>query len=179
MKVHILKPYSLDKNLGKAYNESMRLIPEGDWACLMDYDTMFLTPDCGKILHEYAQLFENTGMLTCWTNRIHPLATNQLYSPKEMENTDVKYHIRMAEVIKSKLYHATKLNTVISGFLMMVNRSTWHDIQFDENMKCLGVDNDYCHRLFDNGRSIYRMDGLYVWHSYRLLNGVGDKSHLK
>lgn len=179
MKVHILKPYAIDKNLGRAYNEAMRMIPDGDWACLMDYDTMFLTPDCGKILHEYAEKFPNTGMFTCFTNRIHPLAADQLLKGVLINNTDVQYHLYLAEQQREKLYTVTKLNKLVSGFLMMVNRSTWNDIQFTNDMKCLGVDNDYCARLLDNGRSIVRMDGMYVWHTYRLKDGIQNKDHLK
>jgi GT2 family glycosyltransferase len=179
MKVHILKPYSVEKNLGRAYNEAISLIPDGDWACLMDYDTMFLTPDCGKILHDYADIFPNTGMFTCFTNRIHPLSTDQLYKGTLINNTDIQYHITLADEAKKNLYKATKLQKVVSGFLMMIKKDTWKDIKFTENRLCLGVDNDYCARLMDNGRSILRMDGMYVWHSYRLQNGIHNKEHLK
>ncbi|HLA53220.1 MAG TPA: hypothetical protein VK618_07940, partial [Flavitalea sp.] len=72
MKVNIMIPYALDKNLGRAYNETMRMVDDGDWACLMDYDVQLLTPDAGKILHDYAIRFPHAGMLTCYTNRIHP-----------------------------------------------------------------------------------------------------------
>ncbi len=179
MKIHILKPYSIDKNLGRAYNEAVKLIPDGDWACLMDYDTMFLTPDCGRILHEYASLFPNTGMFTCYTNRIHPQSIHQLYQGEIIESNDIADHIPLAEEAKKNLYKATSLDTVISGFLMMIKKETWKDVQFSENRLCLGVDNDYCARLMDNGRSILRMNGMYVWHTYRLKNGIQDKSHLK
>jgi GT2 family glycosyltransferase len=179
MNVHILKPYSVEKNLGKAYNEAIKLIPDGDWACLMDYDTMFLTPDCGKILYDYAEMFPFVGMFTCLTNRIHPLSPDQLYNGELNEDTDVRTHIRIAEKVKSDLYDTTTLNKAVSGFLMMVKKTTWNDIQFSEDKKCLGVDNDFCFRLLDNGRSIVRMDGLYIFHTYRLQNGIGNKEHLK
>jgi GT2 family glycosyltransferase len=179
MKVHILKPYSIEKNLGRAYNESVSLIPDGDWACLMDYDTMFLTPDCGKILHDYAIAFPVAGLFTCLTNRIHPLAKDQLYLGDVNEDTDIRAHIKIAEKVKQDLYDTTTLNIPISGFLMMIKKETWKDVKFTEDKKCLGVDNDYCYRLMDNGRSIVRMDGLYVFHTYRLQNGIGNKEHLK
>jgi GT2 family glycosyltransferase len=179
MKVHILKPYSIEKNLGKAYNEAIALIPDGDWACLMDYDTMFLTPDCGKILHEYAKKYPNEGLFTCFTNRIHPLATDQLFRGKFSHNTKVEYHLHLAEQAKERLFEITNLNRPVSGFLMMVKKDTWNQVKFSENMKCLGVDNDYCSRLLDIGKSVVRMDGLYVWHTYRLKDGIANKDHLK
>lgn len=181
MNVHIIKPYSVDKNLGKAYNEAMSRIPEGDWACLMDYDTMFLTPDCGKILHEYARKNTNDeiGVLTCYTNRIHPSAKDQLLDGRVSEDTCLRYHMERAYYQKRDLFYTTELNHEISGFLMLIQKSTWNQIKFKEEGLCLGVDNQYCWDLIEAGKKILRMDGLYVLHLYRLRNGIEDKTHLK
>jgi GT2 family glycosyltransferase len=175
--IEIFKPYSIEKNLGKAYNQAMSLLPDDYWACLMDYDTMFLTPDCGAILHEYAKLLPDAGLLTCYTNRIHPLADQQLLNGVS-ENFDVKFHQQIAFKQKAELYKFTKLEREVSGFLMLISKKTWNEVKFNESGACLGVDNDYCFRLFDAGKSIYRMDGLYIWHSYRM-NDIRDKSHLR
>jgi GT2 family glycosyltransferase len=181
MKVHIVKPYSIEKNLGKAYNEAMALIPDGDWACLMDYDTMFLTPDCGQILHKHADFadhnYESNVLFTCLTNRIHPLACDQLYKGKVSEDTNILNHIKIAEELREDEY-STRIYHPISGFLMMVSKSLWEKIKFSEDRKCLGVDNDFSQRVLDNDYYIARMDNLYVWHTYRLKNGIKDKTHL-
>jgi len=179
MNVRIVKPYSITKNLGQAYNEAMSRIPDGDWACLMDYDCMFLTPDCGQILHTYANKFQDAGLLTCYTNRIHPSATNQLLEGVFNENLSIDYHIALAERQKRNLYCATELKKEVSGFLMMIKKETWNEVKFREGIGCLGVDNHYCWDLMAKGKSIYRMDGLYVWHSYRIKNGITDKTHLR
>lgn len=176
----ILKPFAVDKNLGRAYNECMADVRDGQWAVLTDLDVMFLTPDAGNILHEYAALYPDAGLLTCWTNRIHILgAGRQLLNGVVSENTNVRDHIQIAQDQKKKLYQATELNCEVSGFLMMIKKETWNEIKFTESGRCLGVDNDYCWRLLAAGKKILRMDGLYVWHSYRLINGTHDKSHLK
>lgn len=182
MKVHIIKPYSIEKNLGKAYNEAMAMIPDGDWACLMDYDTMFLTPDCGKLLHEaadFADKNDNSKVLfTCFTNRIHPLASDQLLTGVLSESTDIAYHIELAEKQK-EIKTCTTIRHEISGFLMMISKSLWHDLKFwEQDGKCLGVDNNYSLRVLRAGYRIERIDGLYVWHTYRLKNGIKDKTHL-
>lgn len=184
MKVHIIKPYSLTKNLGQAYNEAMSLIPQTDWACLMDYDTMFLTSDCGAILHEYARRAIETipathaPLMTCYTNRINPRADHQLLNGECQETDSIKIHLGYASARRLFLYQTTELKRVISGFLMLVHRQTWDALKFSENMKCLGVDNDYSQRILESGRKILRMEGLYIWHTYRLGTGINDKTHL-
>jgi hypothetical protein len=184
MKVHILKPYSLEKNLGKAYNEAMAMIPDGDWACLMDYDTMFLTPDCGQILHEHAMRHELSSaqqkvLFTCYTNRIHPLSIYQLWKGEVSWITDIQYHVYLAERIRDENRGKSKLlpKAPISGFLMMFPKYLWDEFKFNEDMKCLGVDNDFSIRVQEK-YPCCRMDDLYVWHTYRLKNGIKDKSHL-
>jgi GT2 family glycosyltransferase len=178
MKVHIVKPYSIEKNLGKAYNEAMALIPDGDWACLMDYDTMLLTPDCGYILREYVIKYQFAGMFTSFTNRISPLAKDQLLDGEVSENVCIDYHIDRAYHQKHRLFQVTPIAHEISGFLMMISKETWKETKFKESGKCLGVDNDYSLRLIEKGKMILRMDGLYVFHAYRLKNGIKDKTHL-
>jgi len=179
MKVHIIKPYDLDKDLGKVYNEEMSRIPEGDWACLMDLDTMFLSPDAGHILHGYAEKYSHAGLLTCYTNRIHPKAPDQLLDGVVSENLLLDYHMERAYHQKRLLFNATPLNHEVSGFLMMVSKATWNEVKFKQGGKCLGVDNQYCWDLLAAKKSIYRMDALYVLHLYRLKNGITDKTHLK
>jgi len=178
--IHILKPYSVTKNLGQAYNEAMKLLPDDSWGCLMDLDTMFLTPDAGSILWGYTERYPDTGLFTCWTGRGHSLSTHQVLNGKTNENDRMRDHIKIAQERKQSLWKVTVLNREVSGFLMMIKKSTWNQIKFSEwPGRCLGVDNDYCWRLLEAGKSIARMDGLYVWHTYRLENGVHDKSHLK
>ena len=179
MKVHIIKPYALDMNLGKAYNDTISLFPDEDWICVCDYDTMFLTPNCGEILHNYAEMFPDFGVLTCWTNRIHGMSTHQLYGGKINEDDSIRNHIKVAEDVQNDLYTVTDLGTEISGFLMMFSKQTWNKIKFKESGKALGVDNWFAWDLLAAGYKVGRMNGLYVWHTYRLKNGVLDKSHLQ
>jgi GT2 family glycosyltransferase len=61
---------------------------------------------------------------------------------------------------------------------MLVSKKTWNEIKFSESGKCLGVDNDFSANVLERGKKIYRMDSLYVFHAYRLKNGIKDKTHL-
>lgn len=178
MQVHILIPYSLEKNLGKAYNEAMQMVPEGDSACLIDYDVQLLTPDAGKIIHDYAEMFPD-ALLTCYTNRKSDLYPDQLLEGKVSDNMDHRFHIERAIAQREHLYKTTPIHRDISGFLMLVNKNLWRSYPFDETGQCIGVDTKYGRKLRIAGKEILRMDGLYVFHAYRIMNGVRDKSHLQ
>lgn len=176
--VTVIIPYALDKDLGRAYNEAMATIPNNGWACILDYDVQFLTPDAIAIVHEYTKRFPRAGMLTCWTNRIHPLST-QLFNGQVNPDPDITKHIRIAQERKKHLYAVTELPGQVSGFLMVIKKSTWLRCNFKEGIGCLGVDTHYWRLLKKRGLSILRMEGLYVWHNYRIMTGISDKTHLK
>jgi hypothetical protein len=141
---------------------------------------MFLTPDCGEILNTYAKMFPDYGLLTCFTGRIHPLAKNQLYGGEVCDNDSIRHHIDIAEKVKDDLYTVTDINHEVSGFLMLISKKTWNKVKFTEFAgKPLGVDNMFCWDLLAKEEKIGRMNGLYVWHTYRLKNGITDKAHLR
>lgn len=178
MQVHICTPYSLQKNLGAVYNETMARIPDGDAACLIDYDVQFLHPESGKDLHEYANR-NPEAVLTCFTNRVSPLSKQQLFFGVPSEDSDIRNHIKIAEEQRKHLYNTTPIHRDISGMLMVVPKSIWQKYPFDETGKCLGIDTFWGRKVRAAGISILRMDGLFVFHQYRLLQGTSDKSHLK
>lgn len=177
--IHVKTPFDLEKNLGRAYNKAFEDVEERDWVCLIDHDVMFLTPDAIGLMYEYVRSFPETGIFTAYTNRIHPLAADQLLDGKLNENTCIKYHTERAYNQKRFGITVTEINHVISGFLMLISKRTWNEIKFPENGKCLGVDNFYSQAVLDAGKKIYRMNSMYVWHSYRLQNGIKDKEHLR
>jgi GT2 family glycosyltransferase len=165
--------------LGRAFNEALCLIPDGHWAVLCELDTFFLTPDAGTILEGYAERYGEAGLFTCITNRVHHLAVEQLFAGRVSENTDIRHHIEIAENQKRFLYNVTPINHCISGYLMMVKKEVWKKITFMEGIGCLGVDNYFSQAVLQSGKKILRMDAMYLWHSYRLKNGVTDKTHLR
>lgn len=171
-------PYRSDKNLGKGYNEAMQLLPDGGTAILRDGDTQYLTSDYGTIIEEYVRLFPG-AVLTCLTNRISPLSKMQLLKGKPDENSDIRYHIDLAEKQKKHLYSVTEIQRDISGMLMVIPKDVWLQHPFKEGIGCLGVDTEFNRRIRAAGVKILRCDGLYLFHSYRLINGIFSKTHLK
>lgn len=178
MKVHARTPFSLDKHLGRAYNEAFAGVDDDDWVCLIDHDVLFLTPNTIKILHQYAERYPDAGIFTCYASRLHPLAPDQILGRWPSEITDIRYHIELATKQEQIGVKITRLNHIISGFLMMVCKKTWLEIPFNEDLLCLGVDNNFSQKVLDAGLPIYRMESVYVWHTYRLIEGIMNKTHL-
>lgn len=176
--IHVKIPFNLNKDMGKAYNDAFKSVCDNDWVCLIDHDVLFLTPDAITLMHEYTHNFPQTGIFTCFTNRIHPNQTDQLLNGKISDNTNIEYHMQLAYNQKRFGFKVTEIKHEISGFLMLISKKTWNEYKFEENMGCLGVDNYYSDRILAAKKKIYRMDSLYVWHTYRLKNGIKDKTHL-
>lgn len=178
--IHILEPYRTDKDLGKAYNDAISLIPDEDWVCVKDIDCMFLTPDAPAMMQKYVELHPNTGVFTCFCNRVSPLAYEQLLGGRVSEESNMLFHIEKAQAQRSIFPKITPiLRGEISGYIMLFSKKTWLENKFDEGIGCLAVDTYWSRRIIEQGKSIVRMDGIYIWHTYRLWKAINDKEHLK
>lgn len=194
--IYYFQPYSTEKNLGLAYNQHLQLIGDDDHAVLTDGDTCWLTPDYGMVIAEYVKQYPD-AVLTCWTNRINEKAEQQHKSVCcDVDHavpvrvcSDIKHHLRIAEGLSKQhpLYSVTALHGFVSGFCMVVPKKVWSLVGgFAEKQvyedrgphNLLGVDNDFTNRVRAAGVPILRMNNLYIWHTYRLLTGDADKSHL-
>lgn len=177
MRIHVCTPFSLDKNLGEAYNEAFSRCPDDDWLCLIDYDVMFLTPNSIPIMYQYVMSYPHTGMFICRTNRINAYNNFQLAEGEPSENDSIRYWQQVAKEREKRVPETTNIVDVVSGFLMLVSKKTWSQNKIFANGRCLGVDNDFSRKILNSGKKILCMEGLVVWHSYRL-NDIHDKSHL-
>lgn len=173
------------KNLGRAYNEAMANAPDDSHVILRDGDTCWLTPDYGVHVAEYIRRYPD-AVLTCWTNRINEKAEQQ-DKAIDRRYDNIKQHMLRAHTLQlDYLYQVTPLFGFVSGFCLIVPKKVWQKHKFSEvqvyadrgptNM--LGVDNDWTNRVRVAGIPVLRMDGIYIWHTYRLLTGDHDKTHL-
>ncbi len=175
MNIHYTTPYRSDKDLGRAYNEAIAYTPPHyTHVCLMDGDIMFLTPNWGTIIEEYVALHPD-AVLTCKTNRIH--AVSKQLDRQLMTCVDVEQMIGHA-TDRSHLRIVTPIlpGEGMSGFLMVVPVTVWERVKFVEGIGCLGVDSQFRIDLHNAGVETLIMDGLLVWHTYRL--GHDSKKHL-
>jgi len=178
MPIHFIQPFRQDRNLGFAYNEAMALIPDGDYACIRDIDTLFLTPNTPNLIQKYIDTYPD-AVLTCLANRVSHYSKLQLYQGVVNDNPDIIYHGKIALDLEQQPIGVRRITSFISGFLMVVSKKIWRRFPFPETGKCLGVDTDWSKKLIKNGVPIYSMQSVYLWHTYRLFTNVSDKSHLK
>lgn len=176
-------PYRADKNLGRAYNDAFRNLSKASVLCIRDYDTLWLTHDYNRHLDAYHERYPG-AVLTCLTNRVSPLSVPQLMYGKPVPGADMVYHLKQAEkLVRTHLdtdrYPVKEIQQDISGLVMVIPRSVWEAHPFSEENLCLGVDTEWNRRIRAAGVKILLMQGVYVWHTYRLLTGIHDKRHLK
>ena len=171
--------YSLEKNIGKAYNQYMSLLPkDDDWGILMDGDTMFLTFDWGHAINEVIKKLPDAGIITCYTNRI---AKNkvQLYGN---DSHDIILHRAIAKKLDKDFRGGyRKINQMISGFFMAIKKKTWIEVgKFPEiPNKILDIDGLFSNKILKAKKSIYLMRGMYKLHYYRMAEGAKYKDHLR
>lgn len=180
-RIWVSTPYDFtgQRDLGQAYNLAMEAVPDTDWACMCDYDVMFLSPHFYQVLQSYAQLaaVQNYGLLVPLTNRIgNP---HQRYPLPDPDMHDIVQHRRIAaDVLASgegSIYitDVTRAMPRISGLVMLVSKAAWK--RAGGFAHGFFVDNDFHFRIKQAGMGVGIMRQLYVYHFYR---GDGDLSHL-
>lgn len=176
-KIFFTQVWDSSKNYGRYANEFMSMLPGDDmYGCLTDSDvTMDLTHEHGTIIYGYVEKYPE-AVLTCMTNRIG-CPWQKLVGINE-RNHDIAYHQQIAQKQKSKLYtitDASKETFPFSGMLMVIKKSVWKEVGGFKEEGMLGIDNDFFFKLQAHNKRILVMNGLYVYHQYRI---DGSKKHL-
>ena len=161
--IYWIEPYRSDKDIGKAYNEVISLLPPHSMIGITDHDVAFMLPQTKA---QIETIVEKGGydLYTCKTNRI---GWNSLCEKGMFDEDSISAHMAKAiELFNQKAYVVSKCKLPsISGFLMVFNKDLWEakggflegefkegnrfDATFSENIK-VGV-----------------MEGVYVLHLYR------------
>lgn len=171
------------KNLGKAYNRYMSMLPnDDDWAILMDHDILFTTyywyNQICDIIDKYDNTLEDLGMLCVVTNRIGN-QYQKIFNQQLANSNDIKIHRDYGQKLYNEQYDKlTRFSQGgMSGLVMVMKKSTWKQTNGFKEDGILGVDNNMHTRIRKMGKEIYIMNGVYVYHWYR--NNVhNDKKHL-
>jgi len=177
-------PYDINKNIGKYYNDFMKVLPnDNDYACFVDADTIFTTTDYGHIIQQIIIENPNVGVFTSVTNRIG--CKWQLTPETNWDNDDMTYHRKLGRKLQDELGTQCEDKSNVgakepfSGILILVKKSTWKKVGgfLEEGM--LGVDNDFSRKLQNFNEKIFLMKGIYLYHWYRGGNSSDSKHLLK
>lgn len=175
MSIHYICPYSTVKNIGGAINDAIEQIAgyprdaENDWIVLTDHDMMWLLPDTKAHVEEIL-LSDNVNfdIMGCLTNRIR--SKEQLYGNIFNQDDRIREHIKIAGHCWKNGENTVKpAQGSVAAFMMCFKVSTYHKIGgFDQD--CITFDRRFCDEARRHGMSIGIMQGIYVWHSYRLMS---------
>jgi cellulose synthase/poly-beta-1,6-N-acetylglucosamine synthase-like glycosyltransferase len=177
-------PYSFEGKLFEAYDQYMSLIRDtDDWVVFSDGDTLFFHSDFGHMVRDYTEKYPDTGMFTCFTNRIG--TKSQLYNKELFEIDSIKYNFLIAEHIRSENYgKATKTQLPVSGFFIAIRHRTWMAIKEElklilRDKQILDVDYALSNLLLAKGYTIRRIDNLLILHYYRFVEGNPSNRGIK
>lgn len=180
--IYYFTPYSLEGKIGKAYNESCAIVPnDDDYICLLDGDTAFLSVTWGKQIAKAIEQYPHVDVFTCWGTRIG--SQKQRYKGVISDERDVINLKKMVLQCEEENFGKVSIiNCEISGLFMVFKKSLWKDFPFAEETEhgtILGIDTEWSNRLLKAGKIIGRIDGLLLFHYYRLMEGRKYKEHLK
>ena len=180
--IYFFKPYSFEKNLAKAYNQYMSLLPdENDWAVLMDGDVAFLENDFGDVIKRNIEQYDdgNVGMFGCFASRTRnrELRPDEIY--KEDDYDLISQKNRYIQV-REKYGDSVKLiDDHCTGFFLCVKKKVWQHIPCPDNGTLRKADENWSHELLKAGYKLLCMQGMYVLHYYRAAEGGAKyKKHL-
>lgn len=178
--VHHITPGRSDKNFGKSVNVIVRGLPDEDWICLRDIDTLPVYHEaffaqCEAITHK------DVGLVGCMTNRVG--LSHQLHGGVLSDRGDYMYHRQIA-ISRFASYGALVdiSELYIAGFFMLFPKKTWTEIGgFPEGGVSIGgkfVDWWVCDKVSKAGLKIGIAPGIYLFHAYRSWKNNKDIKHL-
>ena len=179
MKIHWICPYRIDKDLGRGTNDAVSVLKteKEDWIGLTDYDTLFLLPETKKNIESIIRI-GNYDVLGCLTNRIG--AAEQRLGGYFNEDDRILYHMQLARnAWRDKGTQVLPASGPLAAFMLCFSMSAYQKCGgFIEGQ--LNFDSLFSQRARKSGLRLGIMQGIYVWHSYRLGsdNPRADYKHL-
>ena len=157
-------------------DEFMRMLEmDNDWVIFRDHDTIFCGNDWYTKIAEAIEVKGDSGIYTCWTNRVNCEWQVDPDSPIDDNMWNHWDHSFFRE--PKGLIDRTDEEQMFSGMLMVIQKKQWLKIFPLLKRKLLGMDNEIHQACLKLGYKIWQID-LYIYHRYRW--GVkNDKHHLK
>jgi len=182
--VHHITPGRSDKNIGRAINEIIERLPENDWICLRDIDTL---PMYHEKIYQQCEDIARAGefdLVGCMTNRLG--LHYQLVGGRKSNDSDVMNHRKIAvDLYKQHGYNVMPIQQVIGGLFVLFPKSTWRQVGgFPEGgIQIQGhfFDYHFCKKVMQHRLRIGIAKGIYLFHYYRFEHGEDTRkaiSHL-
>lgn len=160
-------------NIGGAINAFCNLVPDDDWICIRDQDTLMF-PGSGDLIESIVQENRDYSLIGCMTNRLR--APYQCYEGRASDNSDIIYHKKIADELSKCGPLVTEIKGHIAGMFMLFPKSVWNKIKFHENT--LYFDRRFSDDVKKSRGKIGIAQGLYLFHYYRLDKDINNIDHL-
>lgn len=177
--VHHITPARADKNLGKAINQLIEGLPDNDWVCLRDIDTV---PVNHVEFIKQCEEIANRGdfdLVSCMTNRLG--LHYQLVDGKINESMDFLEHMEIGRKLATEYgSQVAKCPASVGGIMMLFSKRTWLKIgKIPEGGIVLGgkyIDYHISEKVSKLRMKTGIAQGIYLFHVYRI--GMEGKKHL-
>ena len=172
--VHHITPGRSDKNIGRAINEIVKALPDNDWICLRDIDTL---PMYHEKIYQQCEEIAQAGefdLVGCMTNRLG--LHYQLVGGRKSNDSDILNHRKIGVDLYNK--HGNEImpiQQVIGGLFMLFPKSAWKQVGgFPEGgIQIQGhfFDYHFCKKVMQQRLRIGIAKGIYLFHYYRFEHG--------
>lgn len=163
------------KDLAQSYRHYMELIPDKDWAVLMDHDIFITTKQWFRVCESAIERYPNAGMFTCLTSRhLRPHRAKWKVFPGLNNCFDVRRLASIGEALYKKQKNKFKEVTTTeqrnggnytTGYFMLIRKAAWSIIEPYVKQHGRGnIDHSIHKEMEKAGLKIYLMEGLLVFH---------------
>lgn len=177
--IHYIQAFdsSSPPNIGGAINAAIKQLnadPE-DWIVNMDHDVLWLRSDSKKQL---AEILDKTDYHILGP-RMNRLGNDYQLIKGLFDETNILLHIN--EAVARHNYHYGTVSSFpggpIAAAVLCFQVKTWKALGgFNENS--LAFDTQFCNRAHRIGMKLGIMEGIYVFHTYRLGKAINNIDHL-
>ena len=172
--VRYFQPFDNLGNLGAAYNECQEGLADEDWICIMDQDVCVLDSRVKKWIARTIQANPNVQVFVPVTNRLsaYDQRVNNAFSVVNIvwhKSVTVKRH-------NTFKYRVRKPTQTPAGMMVIMQAHLLREFPFRNGL--MYIDTDWFQRIEKAGVSVGIMEGVYVFHYYRLTEGKSSLDHL-
>lgn len=165
MKIHFLQPFSYELNIGKAYNEAIENIPDEDFVCITDQDTLKFDLFAARMRQTLMSIKDAENvLLTCRTNRLR--RPNKQVIGTLFEERDLHKHHIFAENLWQFHKTRTEETDLAAGVCLTFNSGVLKKLGgFKESS--IVFDRDISSAYRKAGKRVLISQGIYLFHLYR------------